>query len=1484
MREESVPARFTPFSGRRIPMSADGKGYVWELSSDSSSDDDVVEVDVKDVPANFRSQNNFSNGHAGGSSGRKVQQEYLSDIEEITVVRPTSKIHPYLRGQIDKRFQATSSRIPPPAVERTDVSRLDPTKPHDVTPLGASQEPARQQPYRFGQPSTHNPDFGKERPSVRDLATNRVPQSTPAKTNPTSSRPIAPSATRTEPSYPSESTVRHEPITSRISIPRQKSSSSGLRPLERELLESCQEAESLKRKTKTSGGDADPPKKRKLGGHLGPIKIDDDGVGENIRVALHNKSAPVTESKDLFMADDDVEDNNVEMERPKPAEVPERVVVNHNNMLARMREAQRANFERLRNAAVEKKAGTSPGEKLSARTNGYEKHQGPNSEQTQVAISDSLPQTEFKAQAAVSKTKEAAGSDRTTTRPSTKDPPPKMPAHGFRKCSATSTTRPEPFENTSSSLQDSTTCGNGAVRPSMADPAPKLASIPGASKDTRAPKPSSPQLASHPTSKSAVTTRPRGDSTTAQVLPHNSNVTKRTTEEDSATRMDIDTKPPVAAFVASATNMPTGIRKISSTVALVPTSPPRAVSDEASSLFVRDATAPPSWGFENLVAPAMDVPSATKPPEFSQKAQVELSADLNVSSAVLGRKQNYNEAEQSPPAIASAVSTAIPSASESPDELAKEMPRQHRVAQKKEKKERKERQLVGSRARSQRFRDRRAKMRNEETNKVQRMVMGRVLGRTMPENDEKDKDEDIGDDDENEDEDEDHAIRGRLEAEQLEQVDAKADAGCGSADGVTSWLQSQEVAGDRAATPEVKTMGAGTTSAIKHRNDLGTGQQAACKPVKLTIPAEKADAMPIQSMPQTERVLAQGSVTAPTEPATTPLGRSVEFPTTKVLPATETQLPQSAKRAQVLQPSHEPPKSITRQLPAPATPKIRAQQEVRIRAMREHSYRNQQQGERKEIAITAPQPMPSTEPATSMRPPTTAVYQAPVASLLPPDHNRMAERSLQARLIHEQRSRPSTGFDPWSDLITSHQTGRAAVKSKPHDRTRTDDPFRPLPANINTNRRAADTGGPRTLPPVYRKTPEYAAQKQRQQAIASVNQAVRTDKEDEDWFNIAEGSGSERKALHETEDLKQCGSPIKLVARRPQHVQKPAAQDFRDNRGFMKLSRLSLNNLGGTLATILPSIPEGPSRTAHPVDSPDEEVPPAIDVSDRPATGGKTLNWEALRLYMDQTADTWETLDQEPQIESDSEHEVLTDEDKCFFAYQVQRREISQAELENDHELQDKPWLDCGPQYASSCRANKRVAKEVFRSSDPSMTAAIAKSSNLDFKTGDDGLSCATMASEAGQIQARIERRSHTRRPKATIDLNLVPRYFYWVKEKVSILGNVTTGSGKDIELFGEAPSKPVETVVDSLGIYSAPKQASQKAIARLVKQTFTSQTTRMRAREDEEKAAREEVTKEFENEIGSLEIELFRGSAKRGWKEWEVWVEKVPMTGPRNL
>ena len=57
-----------------------------------------------------------------------------------------------------------------------------------------------------------------------------------------------------------------------------------------------------------------------------------------------------------------------------------------------------------------------------------------------------------------------------------------------------------------------------------------------------------------------------------------------------------------------------------------------------------------------------------------------------------------------------------------------------------------------------------------------------------------------------------------------------------------------------------------------------------------------------------------------------------------------------------------------------------------------------------------------------------------------------------------------------------------------------------------------------------------------------------------------------------------------------------------------------------------------------------------------------------------------------------------------------------------------------------------------------------------------------------------------------------------------------------------------------------------------------------MRAREDEEKAAREEVTKEFENEIGSLEIELFRGSAKRGWKEWEVWVEKVPMTGPRNL
>ncbi|EMC99030.1 hypothetical protein BAUCODRAFT_388387 [Baudoinia panamericana UAMH 10762] len=325
----------------------------------------------------------------------------------------------------------------------------------------------------------------------------------------------------------------------------------------------------------------------------------------------------------------------------------------------------------------------------------------------------------------------------------------------------------------------------------------------------------------------------------------------------------------------------------------------------------------------------------------------------------------------------------------------------------------------------------------------------------------------------------------------------------------------------------------------------------------------------------------------------------------------------------------------------------------------------------------------------------------------------------------------------------------------------------------------------------------------------------------------------------------------------------------------------------------------GPAPQHHAVDLATAYRPasPEIEVRQdgRPNTGGKTLNAQTFHYFMDQ----WAKAQAQTYASSEAEDEDDSEDfdDPYHFVYQVQRRELSQAEADEEGglQIQDMTWIDYSSPCANHSAANTEACRQALISNNPAMHAALILGGNLARKLDDNGCFSATHQCSAGTLEVRVERRLQTVTSGCRPDFGAgghLSRNLYVVKERSTIntrQTSTTEGSTLDADLFGEEPENTVarEIIADDV-VYSALELANDQAIRHFVEKTVrpTLNLTAWNCAKTGERNRLSELLAEQGEDAMFRQVGESIG-AEGGLTvktETEVWVERVWLRGPRNM
>ncbi|KAK5740384.1 hypothetical protein LTR17_004647 [Elasticomyces elasticus] len=315
-------------------------------------------------------------------------------------------------------------------------------------------------------------------------------------------------------------------------------------------------------------------------------------------------------------------------------------------------------------------------------------------------------------------------------------------------------------------------------------------------------------------------------------------------------------------------------------------------------------------------------------------------------------------------------------------------------------------------------------------------------------------------------------------------------------------------------------------------------------------------------------------------------------------------------------------------------------------------------------------------------------------------------------------------------------------------------------------------------------------------------------------------------------------------------------------------------------------------------DSPTEFVIPAPASEEnrgcRPTTAGKTLNealwghcFEAVALERAREAE------EAPNEEAPSEKE----QDPYYNVYTVQRREITQAELDDGEELDSRPWINYGEGLLDIQIANGEGLSLAAKTSDPGIWTAMRERGNLVWESDEHGLVHATNTTHCGTVETRVEGRLHARKPdvqQPKIDKNRVSRTVYYVKErrvKIERCVETSEDEGVDVELFGgHAEVTTIRTLLSDKTVdetaYSALELANKYAIKHWTKEVWHSTSVNLDQRTLEETDLREELVHELQDQQDDTffeRVETFE-CADGTTEEVSVYIAKGPLCGARNI
>ncbi|KAK5135508.1 hypothetical protein LTR08_005143 [Meristemomyces frigidus] len=308
--------------------------------------------------------------------------------------------------------------------------------------------------------------------------------------------------------------------------------------------------------------------------------------------------------------------------------------------------------------------------------------------------------------------------------------------------------------------------------------------------------------------------------------------------------------------------------------------------------------------------------------------------------------------------------------------------------------------------------------------------------------------------------------------------------------------------------------------------------------------------------------------------------------------------------------------------------------------------------------------------------------------------------------------------------------------------------------------------------------------------------------------------------------------------------------------------------------------PGGSSRTLSSgteIPTPEDDSNFAGTESNRPTTGGKTMNAKAFYHILDCLAEAREAEDEEAEeVEA-----PFTSEDYCHFAYQVQRREVTREEMDDDITIDTAGWVACGNPSTDMGTANARAIKQAFTAHDKDINNAIYENSySLDMRA-EEGMNQLTLTTPEGVVQIHVTRfrRTFQDHIKPSTTVSWFNRTCYTIKQRTT----TQLPTPPVDELFEEAAEVRKSVVECNVGdaVYTDLGLANTRAIEHFVQLTFRSQTLNLTFREVEKKELRTQFAEELKDEREGV---LWQGFVEDGGVAREVVVEAKKLSGPRNI
>jgi hypothetical protein len=266
------------------------------------------------------------------------------------------------------------------------------------------------------------------------------------------------------------------------------------------------------------------------------------------------------------------------------------------------------------------------------------------------------------------------------------------------------------------------------------------------------------------------------------------------------------------------------------------------------------------------------------------------------------------------------------------------------------------------------------------------------------------------------------------------------------------------------------------------------------------------------------------------------------------------------------------------------------------------------------------------------------------------------------------------------------------------------------------------------------------------------------------------------------------------------------------------------------------------------------------------------MDEKAFKYYLEGLVEVW---GQEAEDEKATrEPSPFTDDDYAPFAYQVERRELSQEAIEDGEIIDDMGWVACGRPFDALGEANKEAIKQIFRGPE-GRAPAVDTRNGFEHETEiNDGMDFHELRGKHGGV-----RQVQVIRFMRTLQRGILPQNKNgWAVRTVFLVKQRTLTLPKD-DMFGEVRERIAETTVDDQ-IYTALDLANTAAIEKFVRMAFTPKSGNLTQRKIEIQEAERQLTNELD------EYGMFHESAEDddGEKIVDVWVEEAELVGPRNL